>query len=142
MFGYDIEIDSYTDSDENFVDDPGDSWNRPDTYTSNYFVKVFKSKTPEIASSLDIPIGAKCYAVWVVWSSGDSFGHDEGAYTQLCGVFLDFTAARELETAINEAEGFGLKATTSDGQEFQLSTSWNGYFDSLDAVHIESTVMQ
>jgi hypothetical protein len=149
-FGYSIEIESFTE--ETREPNPNDPWDRGNTSTHNSFRHVSKTEIyPDIASSLDIPVGAECHVVWVVWSTGDTFGRDEGRRTSLIGVFQKEGAAlglqREIERRNQERHNikdynYSFEFVTSDGQELTVYQSWFGYFDSLDAVHVEQTVMQ
>lgn len=108
---------------------------------------------PDIASSLQILPGEECFVVWVQWGSGDSFGHGSGAYSEALGIFKDIESAKELADAAENLWNFecgkpneggkGYSIDTSDGQHFQDGfCSWRGYFDCLESVNIESTVMK
>jgi hypothetical protein len=144
-FGYEIEVDSFTETTRE--QDSTDSWDRGDSDTYHTFLGVRRSDTPEIASSLDISVGTECYVVWAIWSTGDSFGHDSGSQKNLLGVFLDENSALALEKEIerNDRENpnsFSFFFTTPDKQEITVHQSWHGYFDSLDSVRVEKAVMQ
>jgi hypothetical protein len=146
MFGYEMEVDSHTETSRE--PESNDEWDRGDTDTFHSFVKISKrSEFPEIASSLDIPVGSDCFVVWASYSTGDSFGHDQGGGKILLGVFLDEKPAQELETEIEKRDqardqAYELNFTTSDGQVFKIYQPWVGYFESLDYIRIEGTVMK
>src|SRR5713226_5663974 len=98
MFGYRLEVDSYSETTREPNDD---GWDRGNTSTFHSFVAIKRDDThPDLAASLEIPVGTRCFPVWVVWSTGDSFGHDEGSSKALVGVFLEYESAKELSDAI------------------------------------------
>lgn len=155
-YGYSVNINQSLES-EQLAEEEYGSWE--DCY-SNQFEKISKAKEiPDVVSDFDIQKGEKCWVVWVEYSSGDSFGMSENCSTEVCGVFRDKKCAQELERAIKEqnrvySQGefeFGeswedqnkFYFKTSDGQEFQYGfCPWYGYFEVLENVYVEESVME
>lgn len=117
---------------------PNDEWDRPDTDTSWHFSNIAlegtrekhwndESYTPEV----DFKRGDECYVVIAVWSSGDSFGRDSGYGAEIFGAYktLAEATARKKE----------LEAVDSNGKDYRYP--WVGYFEYLDYVTIESTIL-
>ena len=108
--------------------------------------------TTDVLCPFEIKPGEECYVVWVEWSSGDSFGSGIRSNYDVIGVFRDEISARELadtiygrnqkETKDDDRDDYHIKCETSDGQSFNRYASWNGYFEKLEDVHIEHTIVQ
>lgn len=149
-FGYEVDIETDCDRD---VRQYGESkWDYEwSADCSNYFRAIYKDGS-DIASALDIPVGTPCFVVWVEYSTGDSFGHGYRDQHSVIAVFTDKQSAEMLEKEIlknakdyrtvGSPKAYSFKLTTPDGQELEVHESWNGYFESLDEVHVESTVIQ
>lgn len=147
MFGYKLDIEHIcTENKES--DEPYGDWYRD---YSNDFKEIRKESTyPEISSSLDILPGTIVYVVWAEWSTGDSFGHSENSESEGMGVFLDTKSAIEFKEFLesNSSSNYNFKEDTknfvsSDGQEFKFRNfPWSGYFESLSAIHLETTIME
>lgn len=143
MFGYTVNITSEchesTRSGKRFG-----SWSESWGQTlDNLVTKAPSGQHPDIVSSLDIPPGSNALVVWVIYSTGDSFGRSEGGQTEVLGIFLDMNSAVELKKHIESTDSREsgvnpIKFTTSDGQTFSIDYApWAGYFESLDSVKID-----
>lgn len=142
MFGYKVDIESYCDHHEPATEQYGNWSSR---YTNTMKDTVCKTNEyPDIVSSLDIPVGSRAFVVWVVWSTGDSFGRAAGSYSEAFGIFTDLESAEWLRTTliiIREQDG-KTELNTPDGQEFTLDyMPWYGYFESLDVVNVTSVTV-
>lgn len=111
----------------------------------NEFLSICRvNEYPDIVSSLSIPSGTRCYVVWAEWSTGDSFGRARCSEVDGMGVFLDGDAASEFAEAL-EKEGKcyeTLKFTTSDDQDHVVNRGWDGFFETLEAIHVEYIIMR
>lgn len=116
----------------------------------NTFVKIYpsdKDSWGDIRSPLDIKPGEACHVVWVEYSIGDSFGHSERGRASGIAVFTDIEDAINLKKYIEAKQhddwenGYNQTWQAKD-HEIQFYMEWLGYFEDLNEVHIESTVMQ
>lgn len=104
----------------------------------------------EVVSELDLPSGSEAWIVWVVWSSGDSFGWAENRHVEVLAIFdhewyanaffADYV--RNLHYEHNNLFMGGTDKPfifqSEDGQEFKYDyIPWDGYFESLEAVHVD-----
>ena len=137
--------------------DPNDSWSRDSTWTEwtapNTAQLVDESRsgfyvtdTEEVGD--DIHIGDIIHMVWVQYSTGDSFGRDEGAYHEIIGLYktaeLADKARKAIEDDRNKPYEFGdggnrCEVPTFDGSGTRpvATFSWKGYFESLDRVEVD-----
>lgn len=103
----------------------------------------------EVVSELDLPSGSEAWIVWVVWSSGDSFGWAENRHAEVLAIFdYEIYAERFADYVRNgdyESNNSFLGGTdkpfnfqSEDGQEFKYDyIPWDGYFENLEAVHVD-----
>lgn len=122
--------------------DPDDSWSRYSTSTD----WSFGHKLSNIPSyeSLDVTVadgeyetGDTVYLTVAVWSTGDSFGNDDGYDAEIMSLHKDkkeaYQAAQKMES--------GEKGELGNGYEFRYCP-WVGYFESLDYIEVvEATVI-
>jgi len=145
---YSIEIDDNAYTRDTSEADPNSSYDRPDTSTSHN-IEGFKVFEGDIYSDLQVlyePMpGEEYYLLYVVYSTGDSFGHDSGGNIEYIGFYTEaeLHIARENKRRIEEDEysrggSFSVDLLSQQGQEYQLSTPWKGYFESLDSVDIQT----
>lgn len=126
-----MKKDSYVEVTREAVED---RWDRDDTSTTWNFGDVFlqerKGWSESFETSFDVNIKDLIYVVVAVWSTGDSFGHDDGANSEIFGVFKTYEEAEEYENNLKEGKGYG---------KYQLP--WDGYFESLDYTSILNRVV-
>lgn len=103
----------------------------------------------EVVSELDLPSGSEAWIVWVVWSSGDSFGWAENRHAEVLAIFdhewyaerfADYVRNGDYESNNSFLGGTDKPFTfqSEDGQEFKYDyIPWDGYFESLEAVHVD-----
>lgn len=80
--------------------------------------------------------GDTVYAVIVRYSTGDTFGREEGLAICL-DVFSDKERAEELAQAAQDTDEF--RMTVNDVEYY---VSWVGYFESLEDVSVETLVVR
>jgi hypothetical protein len=130
----------------------GDSWDRGNTSTTWYVGDVYKEDTKSNPlpkgdyHTLDVGYKIKpgtYYLVFAVYSTGDSFGHDEQSSIDFIDLFKTHDAAEECKsTLVAVKQGvFSVPLTTSCGNQIQYSVPWTGYFDSLDYIEIKTVTL-
>lgn len=110
---------------------------------------------------IDTNYSGEVFVLYVIWSSGDSFGYDHAKYLTPIWVFKDAQKAEEAAALIGDhAEWYKRKHSNrvkmskeeskkykdeysvdielDDGELFKVCASWNGYFDSIYEVGIVS----
>ena len=103
----------------------------------------------EVVSELDLPPGSEAWIVWVVWSSGDSFGWAKNKHVEVlaifdhewyANVFADYVRSEDYESNNLFMGGTDklFDFQSEDGQVFKYDyIPWDGYFESLEAVHVD-----
>lgn len=88
----------------------------------------------------DIESG-KCYALYAVYSTGDSFGYDTNAALEFIWVFNDFDLVVKAKEYLKTVKGHDAKIDVGDGKTYPLYVPWNGYFESLSYLDIVEFVL-
>lgn len=126
-----------------------DPWDRDDTSCDWSFhdVSIVGSNSSfDLIAPFDLKSGDRVWVVLAVYSTGDSFGHDDRACCEYIDVFLDENKALDCVRAIEKTSGsrwddnteYASKWVREDGSEGKLDyVPWNGYFESLDFVNCE-----
>ena len=155
--------------------EPGDDgWDRGDTSTS-WWVEDVDFTTQEgsgygehfIVPKFDLvfPLlqSKEFYILYGIYSTGDSFGHDDRKYLEVIEVYQELCDAEQAERQLQDHYrlaregrygGYGSGSTKKerpkdfndysceiiggDGKLFTCHTPWVGYFDSLDDLCIHS----
>jgi len=153
-----IGVDARAVTQETSIPDPDDSWSRASTSTE-WDVRGLKlidkegSHCYSYRETVDVnfePEKGKIYhLLYVVYSTGDSFGHDDGACFEAIGVYQDRKVAEENEKRLREGKPtvkgqWGdrvvlLMEGMAKGHEYY--PPWNGYFESLDTLEVLSLVL-
>lgn len=127
--------------------DPHDSWDRPNEYWDISFDNVgLIDKTTYPGDSVlvhgDVEVGDTLYVVAVTYSTGDTFGRNEGCKS------LEFASTdREMAEKVEQAIPLVNLRWSSDRKlnnsekwleknNIDLSMCWCGYFESLDGTEI------
>jgi hypothetical protein len=122
--------------------DRNDQWDRDDTCTDWTFNSLHLSDDENRYAHCYIDgeakVGDTLYIVYAVYSTGDSFGHDDRASVEV------FTAHRVKEVAefnyrLLEASRHGggsVSLALDDGKFLNTYLPWSGYFESLDDVYM------
>ena len=100
--------------------------------------------SPDVVSTLDLEPGSDAWIVWVVWSTGDSFGFAEHSHYEVLGIFADPYCPEMFKKYIEEYEGCGdqkplFEYRADDGQVINTPRcpDWIGYFECLNMVNID-----
>lgn len=121
-----------------------DEWDRPDTDKTWSFGGLSLGEKPDYNYlHLDDLVGFKpgdlAYVTVVVWSDGDSFGHDAGRNAEM---FSAHRTREEAEAAIEKLKKSPHIVNkdadlTELGNGYRLNYApWEGYFESLDYTKI------
>lgn len=123
--------------------DADDEWDRGNT-TSKHVLEYISLAAESAYSTVTYPgevkVGEKIYLLYAVYSTGDSFGHDEDACIELISVHKNLDVARfNYETIKNNTDkryDVQLELSQDNGQTWKMSPPWNGYFESLSYLKI------
>jgi len=150
-YGYKVEIDSCCTHSEQSDEEYG-PWE--ESYSNSLQGHATKTEEyPDVASIHDVKPGTNVLIVWAEWSTGDSFGHADNRGTEVLGLFLDMESAKALadglkkdgqswRTGSKKQASDGYKVRTPDGQVFESGFApWNGYFESLSDIHINTATV-
>ena len=129
--------------------DRDDVWDRDDTRTdwsATGIELVSRDKDYfDVIAPFKVEIGDSLIVVYAIYSTGDSFGRDDGACKEIIDVFKSPDRAHGCVKAVEATENgyndyFNKEAVwiREDGSVGKLDYApWNGYFESLDGVHAE-----
>ena len=129
-----------------------DEWDRGDTMTDWSFDEIYFGKSYKDQKShddLSIVISNEDYnnknlkVVIAIWSSGDSFGHDENGSAEIMSVHKTLDEAEKASDIIRNSSSsyFDDKtpiggADLGNGYKLPGYIPWDGYFESLEKVEI------
>ena len=122
-----------------------DEWDRDDTARDWSFRNVFLSEEKsawDLCLPFEVKQGDDVWVVLAIYSTGDSFGHDERACVEYVDAFLDKHKARDCARLVEASQKSyddrtdkEVKWIREDGSEGKLDyVPWNGYFESLNEV--------
>jgi hypothetical protein len=128
--------------------DPNDSWDRASTSTDHSIVG-FQAAPEKDNKYYDLvvpfePLFEKDYfLLYAVYSTGDSFGRDDGQGIEFIGFYREEQVGiaqenqRKIETHLrSQNDSYSIKLKSPEGKPFDQTTPWVGYFESLDLVEI------
>lgn len=124
--------------------DPNDSWDRPDTVFD--LEEVYVELAPEGAQHVGmfdehfevdgVGPGDTVHVVYAAYSTGDTFGNDDGQITFM-DIFTDEAKAERLAAALREVKDYDL---SFEGTDYYIP--FNGYFESLEGVKVMTLVIR
>ena len=133
-----LEYSSHTE--ETSEVDPDDDWSRASTQTYWDIKGIsLSSKDGEYALPAGFPVevGDEVHVLYVVYSTGDSFGHDDGAYLEVLSFHKKSEVAFKNLAAVESYMGSSELAIEFDnGEILKRQVSWDGYFESLDFARV------
>ena len=127
--------------------DADDEWSR-DSYAEDHIILGIKEVKNNKYFDLPLEDGeGPIYLLYAIYSTGDSFGHDEGQFEAVM-LHHNQEVAERNKALIEEhykkykpeagcMEAYSLKLYTDSGKEFTLSVPWTGFFESLTMVEVE-----
>jgi hypothetical protein len=126
--------------------DPSDSWSR-NSFEGDYWVTgvhLSGGMRDEVESPKDetFEVGDTVHVVYVVYTTGDTFGSD-GGNSKVLVATKDIEVARAAEKWAREVSGFGhCTESWAEYMERPPYPSWVGYFETLDDVRIYTGLVQ
>ena len=135
-FGYKVDIDHDCVESEH-PDEAYSAWSED---WSNSFRTIRRSSPqdayPDAVAVEDFAPGDLVYVVWAEWTQADSYGAARGRGCDVLGVFRTWDEAHGLEELARAAQDY--EPVEYLGLAYRFG-AFTGYFDTLDAVHIEQT---
>lgn len=154
-------------SEETSEVDPDDRWSRASTSTSWSVDGIALEKEyPDVTACFPVVKGDGVYLVYVVYSTGDTFGHDENSTIVFVDLFLDEKKADVAASTIREhsdagsrlseyrltakerqrlvgkyKDRFSVDIVRENGKTMSVHAGWNGYFESLSYVEVAHFVV-
>jgi hypothetical protein len=120
-------------------------WDRDDTSTDWTFGPIYlqhRGSCESFETDFDVKAGDVVYAVVAVWSTGDSFGHDDASNSEVFGSFQTYEEADKFKTELeNIKDHDGSYNFTFEIGGRKIYVPWIGYFESLDYIEIVSGVV-
>lgn len=120
-----------------------DEWDRDDTeseHTLHGISIASKSSYNTVTYPGEIKPGDKIYLLYAVYSTGDSFGHDDCHCIEFISVHKDIDIARwnynKLQVADKDDYSSQVLLSQDNGQTWKMTPPWCGYFESLDYVRV------
>lgn len=107
-------------------DDTSTHWTVPDTFDIEKEYSYYSEPL-----NFDPVPGKDYFMVYAIWSTGDSFGHDEGAYCECFGIYQTWEEAEARRKELSEP------AKGVDGYGYPSYHPWDGYFESLVSLDIK-----
>lgn len=128
-----------------------DKWGRDDTRTTwdaQYLKAVSDQESWDVIAPWDLKAGESALVVYVIYSTGDSFGRSECGSVEVIDVFKTTELAQACIGAVRKTDrrypapgSKGLdsaKWVREDNSMGKLEyTPWNGYFECLEDVRCE-----
>lgn len=126
-----------------------DEWDRDDTYTTWY---VQGAKIGDGYKSCPYPdelkVGDAVYCVYVVYSTGDSFGIDDHGRLEFISVHKNKDLAQKNANEIERKSGYNADAGPiiiehDDGTKITMRyVPWDGYFENFEYVEVIECILK
>lgn len=138
-----------------------DQWDRDDTSTDWDIlgIELGNDGYRTIPVSFPIKEDKEYYLLYTIWSTGDSFGRDDGSQFDGIALYIDKNKAYEAEKLIRnhanlyreysssysrpknkkpkDFQDYTVNIKLEDGTILPVGAGWNGYFESLDTVDVQ-----
>lgn len=117
--------------------DPNDQWDRDDTAADLRVVGVqVADRYFDVALPTKYDPSKPLYLVWVDYDTGDSFGRDCNRF-EAVDIFQDQKRENSAKLDLEKGQGYTRKYTRDDGKKIDYHCPWEGYFESLNTIHVE-----
>lgn len=124
--------------------DSDDRWDRDDTLTEWHVsgIKVVPDRDYfDVIVPFDVDKQGWYWLVYVIYSTGDSFGYDQNGCMEVLDLFIDGSKAQACADAVS-GDNTSVTWIREDGSEGKLGyVPWNGYFESLSYVRFEKVAV-
>ena len=127
--------------------DPDDEWSRPSTETQysidGFEVHKREADGYELQTLYEPQHGVDYYLLYAVYSTGDSFGHDDGGGIEFIGFYTDSEKwigeenQRRIDTNSYDSGSYNITLLSPRAKEFKLYPPWTGYFEHLDYTDLQ-----
>ena len=134
-----ISEESFTENSE-YSEERYGSWSRDDHYSITCASATKKLFSTEF--ELDVSVGDVVFVVYVVYSSGDSFGTSTGNGDIVC-VYKDAEKAVECMRTVEKCQNsYSITLLNNDDEPFTYGNPAAGYFESLTSCEIQTLVVE
>lgn len=127
-------------------EDPEDRWSVADTYTSWSTHGVELTHVDDehaLPADFQVAVGDEVHVVYLVYSTGDSFHREEGKCLEVISFHKNSALAHENAERVRtgpRSDG-KIEIEFDSGAKVKRYCNWDGYFESIDNVHVESFVV-
>lgn len=124
---------------ETSTPDSSDEWDRGNTETT-HGIEGFEveSKWTDLTVDFEPKYDLTYFLLYAVYSTGDSFGHDEAAGIEFLGMFENYETAELNMKRVEAMTNFGSCTLLTDfGMNYDMYVPWFGYFESLNYIRIQ-----
>jgi hypothetical protein len=164
------------DDSHSYITEHGDGkqWGRRDCYAEEHNIRgvrdVGEKGYYDLQTAFDLDPTRPYFLVYGIYSTGDSFGHDEGRI-EFVGLYEDLEVAHENVRRIQQHnemynqlenrwytsskqmskaemtklrktfEPYSVQLVTEDGQEYKVHVPWHGYFERLTEVEVQPVLV-
>lgn len=146
-YGYNLNYESYTEVTREA--DPNEAYDGDDTQTDwTISDDLVENDTPsaEFAAPFRVVPDKSYYAVYVIYSTGDSFSRDDAGRISFVELFETKSKAQDLVNKIQEEnevnQPLSMTYLDENGNEKTCSCDWNGYFESIDVCEAKEVSIQ
>ncbi len=137
----DVEIDRICTHSE-YSPEPYGPWEES-WYNSFDGVSISKNNWGE-PIDFEVSPGDTVYVVWAEYSSGNSFGRGHNNGVDVVGIFKDAAKAEKCRQACEASseDNSMVKFESDSGEKISYYAPWNGYFESLGSIRLETAVIK
>lgn len=125
--------------------DPEDEWSR-DSVGKNWSIEGVELSRADgehcLAPDFPAAVGDEVYAVYAVYSTGDTFGHEDGAYLEVISFHKSKEIAEKNLAAMSSHAGGQMTIHFDGGGVVGRYCPWDGYFESLDYARCELFIVE
>ena len=104
-------------------------------------VSLKGEKIDSIAVDFEAKVGDEVYVLWMIYSSGDSFGRSSGD-GEVIWVFKDYKIAMEAYKKWYKAEEYSISFVVDGGHTMTTSNPSSGYFEHQDSLHLVKYIVE
>ncbi len=117
--------------------DPNDEWDRDDT-AANLLVSGVRIADRYFDTALpsEYDPSKPLYLVWADYDTGDSFGSYCNKFEAI-DLFQDEQRANKAMNDLHKGSGYTRIYTRDDGRKIEYHCPWEGYFESLNCIHVQ-----
>lgn len=123
--------------------DTDDKWDRGSTSTTWYFTGARLVEQTTYDSMLypgELKKGDEVWCVFAVYSTGDTFGHDDASQLEFISIHKTEELAKKNADSL---QGDGRLIEHDDGTVIDIGYKpWTGYFEHLDDMYVEKYTLQ